>query len=86
MKKRIAVDEACAFLDGKTCKCVIYKERHWNPRCLTIEQMIKEGTVPKWCPYVVDNAEYQARADVRIYYYDIIEKEFKPKMPGEVKA
>ena len=64
---RIALDECCEFLDLKTHKCSIYKQRHRNPNCLTIEQMIEKGTCPKWCPYVKDNAEYQARTDYRRY-------------------
>jgi uncharacterized cysteine cluster protein YcgN (CxxCxxCC family) len=75
MGKRIAVDECCPFLDHKTHKCSIYKQRHKNPDCLTIEKMIELGTCPKWCPYVKTNAEYQNRADTRIYKYKIIEEE-----------
>jgi uncharacterized cysteine cluster protein YcgN (CxxCxxCC family) len=73
-EKRICIDNACAFLDDKTRKCVIYKQRYKNPHCLTIEQMIKGGTVPKWCLYVKDNPEYQARIDTRIYKYKIVEE------------
>lgn len=73
--KRIITDDACVFLDNKTHKCVIYKQRHRNPHCLTIEKMIEEGTVPKWCPYVVNNSEYQARTDIRLYKYKIVEVE-----------
>ncbi len=73
--KWITLDEHCEFWDSKTGKCSIYKQRHRCPWCLTIEQMIEKGTCPKWCPYVKDSAEYQARTDTRIYKFKIIEEE-----------
>ncbi len=74
MGKRIAVDEMCPFLDFATKKCSIYRHRHKNPECLSVEKMIELGTCPKWCLYVKDNAEYQARTNTRLYKYKIVEE------------
>lgn len=43
----------CIFLDRSTGSCSIYENRHkYNPLCLTIEQVIKQGTLPKECLYL----------------------------------
>jgi len=73
---RIATDIYCEFFDHDTHKCRIYKQRKYCPWCLTIEQMIEKGTCPKWCPYVKDNPEYQARTDTRVYKFKIVEEVF----------
>jgi uncharacterized cysteine cluster protein YcgN (CxxCxxCC family) len=69
--KQVATDEPCPFLNITMNRCVIYNERHRFPECLTIEQMIEMGTVPKWCPYVVDDVAYQARDDTRLYEFTV---------------
>ena len=73
--RQVVTDAPCVFLNEKTGRCTIYAERHRNPECLTIEQMIEQGTLPKWCPYVKDDAAYQARIDTRLYHFVIVEKE-----------
>ena len=57
--QQLVTDHACPFLSKKG-------------RC-TIEEMIAEGTVPKWCPYVKDDAAYQARTGTRLYDFKIME-------------
>ncbi len=80
---QIKTDEACHFLNEKTGRCTIYSERHRNPDCLTIEKMIELGTVPKWCPYVKDDPEYQARTDTRLYKFQI--QPFTYKIPRRIE-
>jgi len=70
--QQLVTDHACPFLSEKG-RCTIYMERHRNADCLTIEEMIAEGTVPKWCPYVKDDAAYQARTGTRLYDFKIME-------------
>lgn len=72
----VVTDWACRYLDMETRKCTVYAHRHeLNLDCLTIEAMIKFGTVPKSCPYVANDLEYQARTDIRLYDFKIIGEE-----------
>ena len=70
----IAIDMVCDFLNVDTGQCAIYQQRHLRHECMTIEEMIKQGTVPKWCRYVVDDVAYQARTDTRLYSFIIVEQ------------
>jgi len=69
--KEIKVDMHCNHL--KNGKCTIYKLRYLVPDCLSVEQSIAKGTLPKWCPYVKDDPAYQARTDTRLYNFAIVE-------------
>jgi len=71
--QQIATDHHCDFLLVESGRCAIFSDRHMFQECLPIERMIEEGTVPKWCPYVVDDVEYQARADTRLYNFKVID-------------
>lgn len=65
----ILTNHPCNFLDLETNNCTIYEERRkHHPNCLSIEEMILLGTVPKECPYVRDDEGYQSRDDARHIY------------------
>jgi uncharacterized cysteine cluster protein YcgN (CxxCxxCC family) len=72
--KQVKTDHPCPYLDTEAGECTIYNQRRRNPECLGLDEMIKEGTVPKWCPYVKDDPAYQARTDTRLYEFKIIEE------------
>lgn len=74
---RVETDHYCQYLDVATGKCTVYDRKHQVKKdCLTIEAMINEGTLPKNCPYVVNNVAYQARTDTR--HYDDFHVVLKP--------
>ncbi len=57
----------CKFLDLNSRTCKVYSKRHeMNLNCLTIEEMIIDGAIPKECLYVANNIEYKKRKDIRI--------------------
>lgn len=61
----ILTNHPCKFLEK--ARCTIYEKRHdINKNCLTREEMIICGTIPKQCLYVKENESYQNRNDVRI--------------------
>jgi len=75
---QIVVDEHCKFLNEETGWCTVYKERFQkNHNCLTIEKMKELGTLPRKCPYIQFDSEYQKREDLRLYFdeFEIIAKE-----------
>lgn len=52
----------CKFFNPDTRKCSIYEKRHEiNPNCLTLKEMYVKGTLPKNCPYVINDSMYQKR-------------------------
>ena len=56
----------CKYLNPKTGRCKIYKKRKKiNPNCLSLEEMYLQGGLPKNCPYVKENPEYQNRTNIR---------------------
>lgn len=72
---QIVCDQHCQFLDVKTGMCSVYKDRfEQNEECLTLEEMKSLGSLPKQCPYVQFDLEYQRRTDLRLYFdeFDII--------------
>jgi hypothetical protein len=57
---------ACKYLNRKSGRCRIYADRHeMCPNCLTIEEMYIVGSFPPGCPYVKNDAVYQARSNTR---------------------
>ena len=57
----------CKYLNLNTRKCSIYEKRHEiNPNCLTLKEMYIKGTLPKNCPYVINDPIYQKRKDTVI--------------------
>ena len=62
---QIEIDEHCEYLKENGL-CSIYKERHRNPYCLSIEQMKMQGTLLSNCLYIKDDKEYLKRKDRRI--------------------
>ncbi len=70
--REVITDHPCPYL-SPAGRCLIYAERQHNPDCLSIEEMIKFGTIPKWCLHVRDDAAYQARTDTRLYDFKIVE-------------
>lgn len=55
----------CNFLDEKTGKCTVYKERfEKNPDCLSVEKAISQRALPNDCPYVKDKYGYQGPSDL----------------------
>ncbi len=57
----------CKYLDLNTQKCSIYEKRkEINPNCLTLKEMYIKGTLPKRCPYVINDLTYQKRKDTAI--------------------
>lgn len=58
----ILKNQICKYLDKKSHKCLIYKNRlKVNPYCLTIEEGIRQYALPKECLYVKDNVEYKEK-------------------------
>jgi len=56
----------CIFLNLHTNLCSIYEDRFKiNPLCLSIEQAIEQGALPKECLYIINNKKYQKRLDVK---------------------
>ena len=54
----------CKFFDLKSKRCTIYENRHEiNPNCLTLEEMYYLGSLPKKCPYILEDIEYQNNED-----------------------
>jgi len=50
----------CKYLDKKTNKCLIYKNRFKvNPYCLSIKEGTRKSALPNECLYVKDNKIYQ---------------------------
>lgn len=62
---QVEIDFACSFLKENGL-CSIYKERKRNPDCLSIEEMIEQGTLLPDCLYIKDDEEYLKRSDRRI--------------------
>lgn len=61
-KHRIATRAPCSHLDTITGLCTCYQDRHAvNPDCLTIEQMLRDATVPPRCAYIDNPHAYAAR-------------------------
>ena len=55
----------CQYLNLNTKKCSIYEKRkEINPNCLTLKEMDILGTLPKNCPYVINDSIYQKRNTV----------------------
>lgn len=79
--KDIMTDHHCPLLDTETGLCMDYKNRRKvrGKECLTVEEMIEQGTVPRWCVYVKDDKEYQERVNTRLYKFDIA-----PVQPGKL--
>ena len=62
----ILTNHSCKFLHLESKMCTIYKKRHEiNPNCLSIEESIIMGLLPKECKYVENDLEYQKRKDTR---------------------
>ena len=60
------ITNPCRYLDGDRKLCTIYEERFTiNPICLTIEEAITKGQLPKECLYVFNNKKYQKRIDIK---------------------
>ena len=50
----------CKYLNKKTRRCTIYKNRFKiNKDCLNVDEMIKQGAVPRECAYVKDYPDNQ---------------------------
>ena len=50
----------CEHLSKKTRRCKIYKKRFKIKKdCLNIEEMLKQGAVPKGCAYVKEYPDIQ---------------------------
>jgi uncharacterized cysteine cluster protein YcgN (CxxCxxCC family) len=45
----------CEYLNKKTRRCTIYKNRFTIPHCLTVKEALIEGALPKECPYVKES-------------------------------
>jgi len=66
----VALEEHCTFLDTKTKKCVIYKQRRQlkqqvlGRKCLTIWECMAQGLLPNDCGYVKNHPEYKCVVDV----------------------
>lgn len=59
---RVATRTPCQFLDMSTGRCTCYQDRHAvNPGCLTIEQMLRDATVPPRCAYIDNQHAYADR-------------------------
>lgn len=59
------LNHPCKHFNPDTRKCSIYEKRHEiNPNCLTLKEMYVKGTLPKNCPYVVNDSTYQKRKDI----------------------
>ena len=57
----------CKYLNLDTRKCSIYEKRHEiNPNCLTLKEMYIKGTLPKNCPYIINDSTYQKRKDIAL--------------------
>lgn len=75
----ILTNHPCKYLDTKTGRCKVYNKRRSHfKNCLSVEEMIICGTVPKECLYVKDNEEYQNRDDTRLI-------EVPKDLPKEIK-
>lgn len=70
----LAIDGCCKFLSPINKRCLIYDHRFENEDCATIEEMIRTGTVPKGCLYVINDPEYQERENTAIFDFDIVIK------------
>jgi len=79
----VVTDDHCDYLD-EAGRCTIYAERHRNRECLTIEQMINMGTVPKFCLHVKDNRAYQERTDTRLYAFEIVDDQARNMYQAEI--
>jgi uncharacterized cysteine cluster protein YcgN (CxxCxxCC family) len=69
---QIVSDEYCKFLtdDGY---CSVYNNRFKeNPNCLTLKQMIEQGTLPFECPYAKLLYKYTKK---RLYQHEFFIKE-----------
>jgi len=74
---QVVCDDHCGFLDVLTGKCSVFKNRFQeNEDCLPLAEMKKLGTLPRRCPYVIFDKEYQSRKDIRLYFdeFEIIVK------------
>lgn len=79
---QVETDEKCVFLNDKGL-CSIYRERKRNPACLSVEEMINQGTLFPQCAYVKGNVDYRNRTDRRIpkeFFNRAIKLYFEPEV------
>ena len=71
----ILKSKPCQFLDLKTKKCLVYKNRYKvNPYCITIKEAIRQNALPVDCLYVKDNEEYKKNVPKIDYIPDDLPK------------
>jgi Zn ribbon nucleic-acid-binding protein len=76
--------EHCIYLNEKTGRCTVYKNRfEKNPNCLTLQQMYRMGSMPRECPYVKDDPVYQTRDDIPYEDFDAFKRAFKGQLSEE---
>ncbi len=58
----ILKNHICKYLDKKSNKCLIYKNRlKVNPYCLSIKEAKRQNGLPKECLYIKDDKIYQEK-------------------------
>jgi uncharacterized cysteine cluster protein YcgN (CxxCxxCC family) len=71
----IIKNQPCKYLDTKTLKCLVYKNRlTLNPYCLSVKEAIKANAFQKDCLYVKDNENYKGGITKIDYHPDDLPK------------
>ena len=71
----IIKSKPCKYLDTKTLKCLVYKNRFkLNPYCLSVKEAIRQKALQKNCLYVKDDESYKNSITKIDYHPDDLPK------------